>query len=86
MEKDRLSREKEQKERAEKEKKARELFSDTRSQWEKDKTEMHNLARKEKSGAKDSSDSKPAAADGQPKDAAAADNKKDAAAGAAKAP
>lgn len=42
-----MAKEAEEKEKAEKEKKIKEQFSDTNSQWEKDKTEIQNLAKEE---------------------------------------
>jgi mannan polymerase II complex ANP1 subunit len=53
MERDRQAREKEEKEKAEKVKKIKEQFSDTNSQWEKDKTEMQNIALGEKKSGSD---------------------------------
>ena len=47
MEKERVAKEAEEKEKAEKEKKIKEQFGDTNSQWEKDKTEIQNLAKEE---------------------------------------
>lgn len=48
MEQERLAREQEEKEKAEKLKEIKEQFGDTNSQWEKDKTEMQNIALKDK--------------------------------------
>lgn len=48
MEQERIAREQEEKENAEKQKKIKEQFGDTNGQWEKDKTEMQNLALKDK--------------------------------------
>jgi mannan polymerase II complex ANP1 subunit len=48
MEQERIAREQEEKEKAEKMKKIKEQFGDTNSQWEKDKTEMQNIALKDK--------------------------------------
>lgn len=48
MERERLVREQEEKEKAEKAQKMKESFGDPSSQWEKDKTEMQNLALQEK--------------------------------------
>ncbi|KAI0012219.1 mannan polymerase II complex ANP1 subunit [Xylariaceae sp. FL0662B] len=45
MEQERLAKENEEKTKAEMEKKLKEQFSDTNSQWEKDKSEMQNLAK-----------------------------------------
>lgn len=44
MEQERLAREKEEEEKAEKAKKVKEQFGDTSGQWEKDKSDMQNLA------------------------------------------
>jgi mannan polymerase II complex ANP1 subunit len=44
MEQERLAQEKAEKEKAEKTKKMKESFNDPTSQWEKDKTEMQNIA------------------------------------------
>lgn len=49
MEKERLAREKEEQEKAEKVKKLKEEFGDANNQWEKDKSEMENLAQEKKS-------------------------------------
>jgi len=48
MEQERLAREEEEKEKAEKAQKIKEQFSDPNSQWEKDKTEIQNIAIKDK--------------------------------------
>jgi mannan polymerase II complex ANP1 subunit len=48
MEQEKLLREQEEKQKAEKVKKMKENFGDTASQWEKDKTEMQNIALQEK--------------------------------------
>jgi len=48
MEQERLAHEKEEKEKAEKAKKMKEQFGDATSQWEKDKTEMQNIAVQDK--------------------------------------
>ncbi|KAK3323544.1 mannan polymerase II complex ANP1 subunit [Cercophora scortea] len=48
MEQEKLAREAEEKEKAEKAKKMKESFGDATSQWEKDKTEMQNIALQEK--------------------------------------
>ncbi|KAK3318570.1 mannan polymerase II complex ANP1 subunit [Apodospora peruviana] len=58
MEQERLAREQEEKEKAEKAKKMKESFSDATSQWEKDKTDMQNIALQEKK-KKDSPDGTP---------------------------
>ncbi|KAK8128237.1 hypothetical protein PG984_009345 [Apiospora sp. TS-2023a] len=47
MEKERVAKEAEEKDKAEKEKKIKEQFGDANSQWEKDKTEIQNLAKEE---------------------------------------
>jgi hypothetical protein len=51
MEQERLAREKEETEKAEKMKKIKEQFGDAGSQWEKDKSDMQNLAIQEKKAA-----------------------------------
>lgn len=48
MEQERLAREQEEKEQAERLKKMKESFSDTTGQWEKDKTQLQSLALQEK--------------------------------------
>jgi mannan polymerase II complex ANP1 subunit len=48
MEQERLAREKEEEEKAEKAKKIKEQFGDANSQWEKDKSDMENLASTDK--------------------------------------
>ncbi|KAK3390866.1 Anp1-domain-containing protein [Podospora didyma] len=65
MEQEKLAREQEEKEKAEKAKKMKEQFGDTASQWEKDKSEMHNIAAKE--GKKETVETTPKnkVADGQ---------------------
>jgi mannan polymerase II complex ANP1 subunit len=60
MEQDRLRREQEEKDKAEKAKKIKEQFGDPNSQWEKDKSELQNLAAQDKSSKGDE-----APADGQ---------------------
>jgi mannan polymerase II complex ANP1 subunit len=45
MEQERMARENEEKERAEKAKKIKEQFDDPNKQWEKDKTDLEKLAR-----------------------------------------
>ena len=47
MEQERRNRENEEKERAERLKKIKDDFNDPNSQWEKDKTELHDIAQKE---------------------------------------
>lgn len=68
MEQERLAREAEEKEKAEKAKKMKESFGDARGQWEKDKTEMQNIAlqdqkakeaQKEQQGNKDEAKAPP---------------------------
>lgn len=48
MERERLAREEEEKEKAEKVRRIQEQFVDANSQWEKDKSEMQNMALEEK--------------------------------------
>jgi mannan polymerase II complex ANP1 subunit len=48
MEQERQARENEEKERAERMKKIKEQFTDPRNQWEKDKTDIQNIAIQEK--------------------------------------
>ena len=48
MEQERLARESEEKERAERMKKIKEQFTDPNSQWEEDKTNINNMAMQEK--------------------------------------
>ena len=48
MEKERLGRELEEKEMAERIKKLKEEFGDTENQWEQDKTEMQKLVKQDK--------------------------------------
>ena len=48
MEQERLARENEEKERAERMKKIKEQYKDPNSQWEKDKTDIQNMAMQEK--------------------------------------
>jgi mannan polymerase II complex ANP1 subunit len=52
MEQERIARESEEKVRAEKAKKIKEQFDDPNKQWEKDKTELENLAKKEEGEGK----------------------------------
>ena len=59
MEKERLAREKEEQDKAERAKKLKEEFGDANNQWEKDKTEMENLAKQ----GKDNSNAKAANVD-----------------------
>lgn len=51
MEQERLAREKDEKEKADKAKKIKEQFGETNTQWEKDKSDMQNLATQEKKTA-----------------------------------
>lgn len=51
MEQERIAREAEEKDKAEKAKKIKEQFGDQNNQWEKDKMEMQNLALQEKKPA-----------------------------------
>ena len=55
MEQERLAKEQEDIEKAEKTKKMKESFGDTTSQWELDKTDMQNIALKEERKKADSS-------------------------------
>jgi mannan polymerase II complex ANP1 subunit len=48
MEQERIALENEEKERAERMKKIKEQFTDPNSQWEKDKTDIQNMAMEEK--------------------------------------
>lgn len=48
MEKERLAREAEEKQKAEKVEKVKEQFEDANGQWEKDKSDMQKLAQQEK--------------------------------------
>jgi len=65
MERERLVREQEEKEKAEKARKMKESFGDPSSQWEKDKTEMQNIAlqEKKKESTKEASKGKAGAAE-----------------------
>ena len=74
MEQERLAREQEEKEKAEKAKKIKEQFSDPNSQWEKDKTEMQNIAIKDKT-EKASKDQEKDTTGSSPKQAGAAAEK-----------
>ena len=70
MEQERLAKEAEEKEKAEREKKIKDAFDDTNTQWQKDKTEIQNLAKEAKeAAAKDDSSEKAKAGskDTQPK-------------------
>lgn len=78
MEQERLARESEEKERAERMKKIKEQFTDPNSQWEKDKTDIQNMAMQEKTKeqvdpGEDSKASSPGSSD-QVRDAAAVEN------------
>lgn len=53
MEKERLAREKEEQDKAERAKKIKEEFSDTNVQWEKDKKDMRNMAKSKKGESMD---------------------------------
>ncbi|KXH59601.1 mannan polymerase II complex ANP1 subunit [Colletotrichum salicis] len=90
MEQERLASQKEEEEKAEKAKKVKEQFGDASSQWEKDKTDMQNLAvgekKKETKGTKEGTKEGKEAKEGKsPKDAddKQADTKKKPAAAAA---
>lgn len=48
MEQERIARENEEKERAERMKKIKEQFTDPNTQWEKDKSDIQNIAMSEK--------------------------------------
>lgn len=52
MEQERLNREKEEKERAERAKKIKEEFIDPNSQWEKDKTDIEGISKKDEEAQK----------------------------------
>ena len=53
MEQEKLARETEEKEKAEKARKMKEPFGDTMSQWEKDKTAIQDMALREKKGSEE---------------------------------
>jgi mannan polymerase II complex ANP1 subunit len=59
MEQERLARESEEKERAERMKKIKEQFTDPNSQWEKDKSDIQDMAEKAKEQVAAGEDSKP---------------------------
>ena len=65
MEQERKQREKEERERAERAQKLKTEFSDSESQWDKDKSELHNLeaedARKKASSGKEKTEADTAA-------------------------
>ena len=63
MEKERLGREKEEQEKAERAKRLKEEFSDPNNQWEQDKTKLQELAKQDKS--KDAASHRRARQDGQ---------------------
>jgi mannan polymerase II complex ANP1 subunit len=63
MEKERIARENEEKERADRMKKIKDQFDDPNSQWEKDKTDIQNEALKEKKEKEESSGNAAAKAD-----------------------
>ncbi len=78
MEQERLARESEEKERVERMKKIKEQFTDPNSQWEKDKTDIQNMAMQEKAkeqvtAGEDSKSPIPGDSD-QVREAAAAEN------------
>lgn len=54
MEQERLAKEAEERQRAEREKKIKDAFDDTNSQWAKDKSEMQNIAKEANKVAPDS--------------------------------
>jgi mannan polymerase II complex ANP1 subunit len=58
MEQERLARESEEQERAERMKKIKEQFADPNSQWEKDKTDIQNMAMQEKTNEQAGENSK----------------------------
>lgn len=62
MEQERIARENEEKERADRMKKIKDQFDDPNSQWEKDKTDIQNEALKEKKEKEESSGNGAAAA------------------------
>ena len=59
MDKERKAKEAEEKKRAERTKKIKEQFSDSNSQWEKDKNDVQNLVLKDKADEKERTGSKP---------------------------
>lgn len=81
MEKERVAREAEEKERAERMKKIHEQFDDSKSQWEKDKTDIQNLVMKEKAAEKAAEEnrtaSKAAQSQGNPERSVAEKKKED---------
>lgn len=54
MEQERLAKEAEEREKAEREKKIKDAFDDTNTQWAKDKSEMQDIAKEANKGAQDS--------------------------------
>lgn len=56
MEQERLAKEAEEKARAEREKKIKDAFDDTNTQWEQDKSEMQKIAKEAKKEAKESTE------------------------------
>lgn len=78
MEQERIARENEEKERAERMKKIKEQFKDPNSEWEKDKADIQNMAMQEKTkeqvaAGEDNEASTPGSSD-QMREAAAAEN------------
>lgn len=53
MEQERLAKEAEEKQKAEREKKIKDAFDDTNTQWQKDKSEIQNLAKQAKEASTD---------------------------------
>ncbi|RYO79530.1 hypothetical protein DL766_000283 [Monosporascus sp. MC13-8B] len=85
MEQERLAKEAEEKARAEREKKIKDAFDNTNTQWEQDKSEMQNIAKEankeakeptEKSNSESSKDSKPDSKQGGPMDSKKAQARK----------
>jgi mannan polymerase II complex ANP1 subunit len=79
MEQERLARESEEREHAERMKKIKEQFTDPNKQWEKDKTDIQNMATQEETkeqdaAGEDSKASSPESSD-QVQDAAGEENK-----------
>ena len=54
MEQERIAKEAEEQEKAEREKKIKDAFDDTNTQWAKDKSEMQNIAKEANKNARDS--------------------------------
>ena len=65
MEQERLAREKEEQDKAEKTKKIKEQFGDANGQWEKDKSDMQSLVAQEKKKAAAGEDPSPHGAKGE---------------------